>query len=469
MRNCFLSSQVITAEALAMMQFSTLSSGAFGGVFIEQMASPEADITLTQSEIAWVASVMFIGGLVGNLLSSVINPRLGAVRVMQLCAPLVASGWLLTALGENFWSLLCGRLLTGVGVGTAFGPAVTHLGEISAAGVRGFLTTLMVVNGCLGLLCMYLCGWLLGWRHACLAVGIGPMVVLFLVTLMMPRSAKWLISKGHPLSEAERSLRFYHGETYDVDKELEEIRKSLGDEHKHDASFLEVLRLLKLRQYRVPVYIVMGNYTFFAFSGGMATALFAPVVFTDVGGFSSPYIGSVALGLVRLLFAIISTLTIDKLKRGTFLLINGAVGTVACLVAGFFFHYSRELVGYEWITLVSVLAIVCGMTLGVAPMGIVLLSELVPNAVRSELGGLCILYHGVTQFVMTYLFPITASSLGMASLFWFFAVMHALMFGFARFCVPDTKGKSIEEIQQMFMKKVNNERTEANRRYSSGE
>ena len=455
--------QVITAEGLAMVQFSILSSAAFGGVFLEQMSSRDTDITLTQSQIAWVASVLFVGNLVGNVLSSMLNPRLGAVRLMQLCAPLVISGWLLVALGADFWTLLCGRVLTGVGIGAAFGPAVTHLGEISAVKVRGLLTTLMMVNGCLGLLSMYLCGWLLGWRYACLVVGILPMVVLFLVTLMMPRSAKWLISKGHAVKEAERSLRFYHGKGYDVDKELVEIRKSLGDEHKHDASFIDVLRLLKLRQYRVPIYIVLGVYTFLAFSGGLATAWFAPVVFTDVGGFSSPYVGSILLAIVRLVFAIISSFAIDRLKRSTLLMINGAVGAIACLVAGFFFHYSQELAGYEWVSLASVLVIVCSMTVGVAPMGIVLLSELVPNAVRSELGGICVLYHGVTQFVMTYLFPIAVSGLGMSILFWFFAAMHVLMFAFAKLCLPDTKGRSIEEIQQMFMKNMDSEASQSSR------
>ncbi|XP_043202778.1 facilitated trehalose transporter Tret1-like isoform X2 [Amphibalanus amphitrite] len=441
---------VITAEALAMIQFNILGSAAFGGVFIEQVSSVGSRQSLTQSQIAWVIAVLFIGNLVGNVLSSLLNPRLGAVRVMQLCAPLVAGGWLALALGDTFWSLVCGRALNGLGIGLAFGPAIIHLGEIAAIEIRGLLSTLMLVNGCLGMLCMYLSGWLLGWRKACLVVGIVPMVLLFVVMSMMPRSAKWLISKGYPAQEAERSLRFYHGQSHDVTKELDEIRQSLGEKHKNDASLLEVLSLLKLRVYRVPILIVLGVYTFLSFSGGLVISSYAPVVFTEVGGFHSPYVGSILLSVVRLVFAVISSLIVERLQRGTLLMLNGAAGAGACLVAGAFFHYGAELAGLEWVSLVAVLCVVCSMSVGVAPMGIVLLSELVPNAVRAELGGLCLLYNGLTQFVVAYLFPLTASSLGMAGLFWFFSAVHVLMFCFAKLCVPESKGKSIEEIQRMF-------------------
>ena len=123
------------------------ASVAFAGVFTEQMTSPGADLPLSASEISWICSVTSIGNMLGYLISSYVNPMFGAIRVCQLCAPLVAGGYLMVAFGDNFWILLAGRLVSGIFNGVTTGPTNTHIGEISSVGVRGFLTTSMITIG----------------------------------------------------------------------------------------------------------------------------------------------------------------------------------------------------------------------------------------------------------------------------------------------------------------------------------
>ncbi|XP_043205393.1 facilitated trehalose transporter Tret1-like [Amphibalanus amphitrite] len=348
------------------------------------------------------------------------------------------------------------RFLDHVAVGIVFGPTITYIGEISSVNIRGVLALFFNLMLSFGMLITFLCGWKLGWRHTCLVVGIGPVVVMFLVSLMLPRSAKWLISKGHPVEEAQRSLRFYHGKDYDVDQQIQKIRESLGEEHRHDASLFEVLQLLRHRHYLVPFCLMLCMYVLFVFSGGFTTASFAPVVFKDVGGFSNPYIGSILVGALRVITSIMMSYIVQKSERRTSLMINGVVGGAACLVSGFFFHYSAALADYAWVQLVSVLVIVSAMSLGIAPLTNLLLTELLPNAIRAEAGGILLTFFGTINFIMVYTFPLAVAAVDMSGVYWFFTVMHFLLFVFAKVCLPHTRGKSIEEVQKMFVKNVTN-------------
>ena len=452
----FSSPQAVTALALAMNHLAMGVSVAFAGVFTEQLTSPGADLKLSTSEISWVCSITSIGNMLGYLISSYVNPIFGAIRVCQLCAPLVAGGYLMVALGNNFWMLLAGRLVSGIFNGVTTGPTNTHIGEISSAGARGFLASSMITIGVSGITCTYLTGWLLGWRKMCLVMGITPMVVMFIITLMLPRSPRWIIVKGHPVEEAERSLRFYFGNDHDVDKDIKGIRESLGDGHKHDANILQVLRRLCQRHNLIPFLLILALYFFLVFSGGLTTTTFAPVIFKDVGGFSNPYMGSILVGVVRNIAAILCNISINIFHRRTLLMVNGVVGGAACLVTGCYFFYRDELSDYAWMSLISVLLIVFFMSLGISPLKSVLFGELLPNSIRSELGGICLAFFGTSNFLMVYTFPLAVQAIGMSGIYWFFTAMHLLMLVFSMFCLPDTKGKTIEEIQKLFVRNVTN-------------
>ena len=426
----------------------------FNGVFSEQVTSSDSDIQLSVSEISWVCSVTSIGNMLGYLLSSYMNPMFGAIRVCQISAPLVAGGFTMVALGKNFWVLLAGRLLLGIFNGASSGPSTTHIGEISAPAFRGLLTSSMIAIDMFGLMCTYLTGWLLGWRKMCLVMGITPMAFMFVVTLMLPRSPRWLVVRGYPTEEAERSLRFYFGQDYDAGKEIKGIQESLGDGHKHDASFFQVLSRLRHRHNLVPFLLVLAVNLFLVFSGGYTTSSFAPVIFKNVAGFSNPYMGSVLVGVARFIASLICCVIINRLHRRTLLIVNAVLGGIGCLVTGCYFFFIEELSDYAWIPLTSILAVVFAMSLGISPMKNVLFGELLPNSIRSELGGVCLSFFGTSNFIMVYSFPLAVEAIGTYGVFWFFTLMHLILLAFSMFCLPDTNGKSIEEIQQIFVKKV---------------
>ena len=429
---------------------------AFPGVFTEQLTSPDADLMLSASDISWICSITSVGNMIGYLISSYVNPILGTKRVCQLCAPLVAGGCLMIAFGNSFWILFAGRLVYGIFNGVATGPSDTHIGEISSAGARAFLIASMTTIGVSGIACSYLTGWLLGWRKMCLVTGIIPMVLMSVITLMLPRSPRWIIIKGHPVEEAEQALRFYFGKDYDVKREIKAIRESLGDGHKHDANIFEVVGRLRQRHNMIPFLLILTLYFFMVFSGGFTTTIFAPVIFKDVGGFSNPYMGSILVGVVRTIATIICSIIMNKLHRRTLLIVNGAAGGLGCLATGCYFFYREELSDYAWMSLLAVLLIAFFMSLGIGTIKSVLFSELLPNAIRSEIGGICLAFYGTSTFAMVYTFPLAVQAVGLSGVYWFFALMHLLMLVFSMLCLPDTSGKTIEEIQTLFVKNDTN-------------
>ncbi|XP_037093762.1 facilitated trehalose transporter Tret1-like [Pollicipes pollicipes] len=417
-----------------MSNFCLAGSFSFGGVLADQLAAEDADLTFTKTQISWVVSIASIGSMLGFVVSSYASPRLGAIRIVQLFSPAVLAAWVMMAFSPNFWTLLASRVLAGLFNGVCVSPAVAYMGEVSSARIRGYLTAVAIVSGCVGVLVSFLFGW------------------LFLMSLLLPRSAKWLISKGFPEEEARQSLRFYQGDGFDVDGQIREIRASLGAAHKHDASVLEVLCLLRHRQNLIPFLLVLAMYTFFVFSGGSSTSSFAPVVFRDLGGFEDPYLGSILAATVRVISTSVAMLIMDRVERRTLLMVNGIGGAPGCLVIGLSFVYKAELANHAWVPLLAVLVVVCLMSLGICTVVFVMLSELLPNAIRAEVGGVCLLFFGAANFVMLYSFPLAISRLGTPAVYWFFTGMHLLLFAFGKVCLPRTRGKSLEEIQKMFMK-----------------
>lgn len=196
----------------------------------------------------------------------------------------------------------------------------------------------------------------------------------------------------------------------------------------------------------------MSLYAFFVFSGALVASSFAPVIFKQVEGFNNPYLGGILLGGGRTLVTFVTAVVFERFPRRTWLIINGAFGSLSCLVTSLYFFYKEDLAEYPWIPLVSVVTIVCLVSLGVSPLMNVMLSELLPNAIRAEVGGINLMAFGAFNFAMLYSFPRAEAVLGLGGLFACFAGMHLLMVFFGWICLPETRGKSIEDIQKLFMK-----------------
>ena len=395
----------------------------------------EAALGLTVASALW-------GTILGALFAGIPGDRYGrrdSLRVMAILYIISALG---CAFAWDWYSLVCFRLIGGLGIGGSSVLGPMYIAEIAPAKWRGRLVGFFQFNVVAGILLAYLSNYLMGladfgaaeWRWK-LGVSAVPAILFFLLLFGIPRSPRWLAKKGR-IAEARDVLRQIGEEN--AEEELRDIVASIDADHGHaDEPLFQ-------RKYRLPIFLAVSIGMFNQLSGINAILYYLNDIFAKAG-FSkvSGDLQAVAIGATNLLFTMIAMTVIDKLGRKTLLLV-GAVGTAICL-AGVAFIFSTAknenwlvwlLVGY-----IAFFAFSQGAVIWVY------IGEVFPNRVRAKGQSLGSATHWVMNAIISGVFPVLAKRSG-AVPFLFFSAMMVLQFFVVLWIYPETKGVSLEELQK---------------------
>jgi SP family arabinose:H+ symporter-like MFS transporter len=420
--------------------------GALGGllfgfdtaVIAGSLRSLRALFALSPLQVGLTVSIALVGTVIGSILSGSLGERLGgreSLRIFAACYLLSALG---CALAPNWLSLLLFRFIAGLAIGGSSVLGPVYIAELSPARWRGRMVGAFQINIVLGVLAAYLSNYLLGlatlgvneWRWQ-LGVATVP-AALFLVMLFgIPRSARWLVTKGR-IEEARQVLGRLGSE--DPGAELSEIVESI-----HPERSTQVERLFQWK-YRFPIFLAMALAVFNQMTGINAIIYYLNDIFS-MAGFSktSSDLQAVAIGLTNLLATLLAMTVIDRIGRKTLLLI-GSVGMVICLagVSAVFLTHQHPgsllplLVGYIFSFGISQGAVIW-----------VFISEIFPNRVRAKGQSLGSSTHWVMNAIIAGLFPLVATG-SAAYPFLFFGVMVLIQFFVVWFIFPETKGTTLE-------------------------
>jgi len=388
-----------------------------------------------------VASALW-GTILGAIFAGIPGDRYGrrdSLRVMAILYIISALG---CAFAWDWYSLVCFRLIGGLGIGGSSVLGPMYIAEIAPAKWRGRLVGFFQFNVVGGILLAYLSNYLMGlasfgaseWRWK-LGVSAVPAIVFFLLLFGIPRSPRWLAKKGRT-AEA-RDVLVEIGEE-NVDAELRDIVASIDADHGHaDEPLFQ-------RKYLLPIFLAVSIGMFNQLSGINAILYYLNDIFAKAG-FSkvSGELQAVAIGATNLLFTMIAMSVIDKLGRKTLLLV-GAVGTALCLagVAYIFSTAQHEdwlvwlLVGY-----IAFFAFSQGAVIWVY------LGEIFPNRVRAKGQSLGSTTHWVMNAIISGVFPVLAARSG-AVPFVFFSLMMVVQLIVVWLVYPETKGVTLEEMQK---------------------
>jgi SP family arabinose:H+ symporter-like MFS transporter len=395
----------------------------------------EAALGLTVASALW-------GTILGALFAGIPGDRYGrrdSLRVMAILYIISALG---CAFAWDWYSLVCFRLIGGLGIGGSSVLGPMYIAEIAPAKWRGRLVGFFQFNVVAGILLAYLSNYLMGladlgaaeWRWK-LGVSAVPAILFFLLLFGIPRSPRWLAKKGR-IEEAREVLRQIGEEN--AEGELRDIVASIDADHGHaDEPLFQ-------RKYRLPIFLAVSIGMFNQLSGINAILYYLNDIFAKAG-FSkvSGDLQSVAIGATNLLFTMIAMTVIDKLGRKTLLLV-GAVGTAVCL-AGVAFIFSTAknenwlvwlLVGY-----IAFFAFSQGAVIWVY------IGEVFPNRVRAKGQSLGSATHWIMNAAISGVFPVLAKRSG-AVPFLFFSAMMVVQFFVVLSLYPETKGVSLEELQK---------------------
>jgi sugar porter (SP) family MFS transporter len=387
-------------------------------------------------------SIALIGTILGSLLGSIPSERLGRRKTLTLIAALYLLSSLGTALATNWGVFLLFRFMGGIGVGASSVTAPIYISEISPAGSRGKLVALFQFNIVLGILISYLSNYLIGqesetaWRWM-LGVQVLPSTLFLVLLSFVPESPRWLIVKKGRIVEATATMRIINPDKYEA--EIAAIRNDMQN-NQHSAG-----ESLFSRKHRFPVFLAVTFAVFNQVSGINAIIYYAPRIFEMTGlGKQSSLLSSVGIGFVNFVFTLIAINFIDRIGRRTLMLI-GSLGLIVTLGLVSRAFYINDLGGIA--VTVALLVYIAFFAFSQGAVIWVFISEIFPNQVRAKGQTLGSLTHWVMAAVIAFSFPILAEDLGGGHTFLFFCIMMVLQLLFVWKVMPETKGKSLEQME----------------------
>lgn len=384
-------------------------------------------------------SIALLGTVLGSMLGGIPTQRLGRKRTLFWIAVLYLAASIGTALATNWVVFLVFRFLGGLGVGASSVAAPMYITEISPARSRGRLVALFQFNVVLGILIAYLSNYLLedvggeSWRWM-LGVQAFPSIIFLVAVLNIPESPRWLLLVKGEKEQARDVLNM-------IDPAAAEETFRALQQH---ADRPQTARLFSAK-YRTPVTLAVLFAVFNQVSGINAIIYYAPRILEMTGlGKSSALLSSAGVGLVNLIFTLISINLIDRFGRRTLMKI-GSVGLIVTLGLVARAFYTQDF-GLTVPLLLFAYIAFFGFSQGAVIW--VFISEIFPNEVRASGQALGSFTHWLMAAIITFTFPYLAEQVGGGNTFLFFAFMMVLQLLFVLRLMPETKGTSLEQIEK---------------------
>lgn len=402
--------------------------------------SIQAYWNLNVFEHGLTVSIALIGTVLGSLLGSIPSDKFGRKNTLFIVAIFYLASSLGTALATDWIVFLIFRLIGGFGVGISSVTAPVYISEISPANSRGRLVGLFQFNVVLGILISYLSNYIIGqdgessWRWM-LGIQAVPSVIFFALIFMVPESPRWLILHKGKIQEALAVLKKIN--PLNCDEQLKSIQESQQPNNSQE-------KLLS-KKYKLPITLAILFAIFNQVSGINAIIYYAPRIFEMAGlGAHTSLLSTVGIGMVNFTFTLIAIAFIDKIGRRTLMLI-GSLGLILslALVSSTFYSgdFSDSAITIYLMFYIAFFAFSQGAVIWV------FISEIFPNEVRAKGQTLGSFTHWIMAAIVAFSFPYFAEQLGGGITFMFFSVMMFLQLIFVWKMMPETKGKSLEQIE----------------------
>lgn len=417
-------------------------TGVISGVIV--LVKHEWRLTHESQEV--VVSAVLLGAIVGAAVAGRLADRFGRRRLIIVAAIVFFIGSLGTGLAPTTDWLIVGRVVIGVAIGVASCVVPLYIAEIAPPERRGALVSLNQLAITVGILVSYgvdqiFTGFDEGWRYMFLC-GVIPALLLGVGMLFVPESPRWLVRKGQ--FERARGVLVKGVGAGRADAELRALQ---GSQSREDSGGLRDLMARWLR----PALIIGVAVMFFQQFTGINTVIYyAPTIF-EMAGFgstSSAMAATVIVGVVNVLFTIVSLWLIDRLGRKPLLYV-GMSGMVLSLgVLGFAFLEKASLgAGMKWVAVGSLVAYIAAFAVSLGPIAWLLMSEIYPQNVRGTAVSVATLSNWGFNFIVAATFLSLIDGLGEAGAFWLYAGIGAVGLIFTRFYVPETKDVPLETIE----------------------
>jgi sugar porter (SP) family MFS transporter len=405
--------------------------------------------SLNEYWIGWAVGSILIGCAAGAMLSGKLADKYGRRNMLILCAILFAASGVGAGLSTNLTVFIIFRLIGGLGVGAAAMVSPMYIAEIAPAIWRGRLVACYQLAIVFGILIAYFANFIFdgsganNWRWM-FASQAAPSLLFFLLLLLVPETPRWLIMKQKN-AEAEKILKRVLGDV-SVEKEISIIKQSF-----HNVKGISLKQLFS-KAYRPVLYLGITVAIFQQVTGINSIIYYAPVIFKETGlDSSSSLMQTIGIGVINIISTFGAIALVDKIGRKKLLLIGTILMGISLVAIGLCFKFNYF---DHYFVLIFMLLYVAsfGCTLGAVVW--VYLAEIFPNLIRSLALSVATLALWLADFAVTLTFPVMTKHLGTSYTMFVYAIMCIAAFVYMLFKVKETKGRSLEDIETLFVEKT---------------
>jgi MFS transporter, SP family, galactose:H+ symporter len=409
---------------------------------------------LTHGQAEFATSSVLIGAVLGAIAGGALGDKLGRKRSIIGATLLFLIGTVIVSVAVGMADFTVGRVLIGASIGVASFMVPLYISEMAPTPLRGGMVSLNQLAVTIGILVSYGVNYVFShtenW-HAMFAVGALPGLVLVIGMFLMPESPRWLVSVRRK-DEAAGVLKKIRKQQ-DVSGEVREIEEEIKAETGGRLSDLWAPSL------RLPLIIGVGLAVLQQVTGVNTVVYYAPAIFkaAGLGSATASIAATTGLGVVNVVMTVVAIWLLDKVGRRPLLLWSAAGMAIALLLlgAGFAFRGDEATPGGALgrITAVSLMLYMAFFAIGLGPVFWLLIAEIYPLKTRAIAMSVATIANWAANYLVAATFLTMAGALGKAGVFWFYALMGLLTFIFVRRLVPETKGKTLEEVQEIFARR----------------
>ncbi|KAL4707791.1 hypothetical protein ACJJTC_001737 [Scirpophaga incertulas] len=421
----------------------------FSAVALPQLRAENSTMHISDEDDmgSWIASIHSAATPFGSMISGWIMEAIGRRRTLQLCVLPLILGWVIIGTAVDHSYVLLGRIVCGLAVGVMAAPSQVYLGEISEPRLRGLLIGTPFVAYSLGVLYVYALGGVLLWRTVAYLSMLLP-ALAFVALCFSPESPTWLARRGR-FHDAMAAMSRLRGNPDIAQRELHELisarekEKARGEEQIHFLATVMRPSVLK------PLLLINAFNLLQILSGSYVVIFYAVDIVEEAGGSLPPQMAANASALVRLAVTVIACVMLLKVTRRSLVLISG-VGTAFCTIL--LAYILSQGPGSGFVPPSLILGYVAFNTLGFFLLPGLMIGELLPTKVRGLCGGYIFCLFNIVLFGFTKLYPIMARSIGIVGVFALFGSAACLATIVLFLMLPETKGKSLLQIEQYYQK-----------------
>ncbi|KAK4880576.1 hypothetical protein RN001_008722 [Aquatica leii] len=432
---------------------------------------PNEHFSLTPEQISWIGSSLSISSFIGSLGSGFISQPLGRKRVMILTTIPFFLAWIIHRFATEIWHLFFALSLNGICGGLVGGSVFSYVAEISQPHVRGMLSATSSVTIVFGVSVEIYLGTFLPWRTAALFSAIVP-IIAFCLLWFLPESPQWLLSK-HRDEEAKKSLAWFRGwtTTDSVEKEFQQIKDNSKKKQIQSNSVKKLTKTKKLqvflsKSFLFPLCLISFIYALGNFTGGLTLQTYSVLIFATLDVPINKYYATVLMGsfeLIGCLLSIVLVRCLGKRKMGLFSLFAVILCDIFIGVYAFMNNINKlnyktdfenisldSISGHQWIPLFLLLSISFVGHCGLKGLPWILVGEVFSYETRSFGCGLCTAVFFITAFLANKVFLDMVNGLSFPGVYWFYAGVGCVGFIIIYMAVPETEGKTLQEINDHF-------------------